>query len=95
MMTTMLITPLAILGILVASFAALRHAFKHAVNGYENESGFYEGIERPPVESFVKTARVTGKKSLIQDKMRSQKSSQTGDSAAIKPPFEKVSKTSR
>jgi hypothetical protein len=91
----MLITPLAILGILAASFAALRHAFKHAVNGYENESGFYEGIERPPVESFVKTSRVTAKQSLSQDKMQGQKSSQTGDCAAIKPPLAKASKTSR
>ena len=92
MITIMLITPLAIL---VASFAALRHAFKHAVNGYENESGFYEGVERPPIESFVKTARVTGKKSLNRDKIRSQKGSETGDSAAVKTPSENVSKTSR
>jgi hypothetical protein len=32
--------------VLVASFAAFFRAIKHAPEGYENDAGFHEGIDR-------------------------------------------------
>ncbi len=88
----MLITPLAV--VLVASLAALRHAFKHAVDGYENESGFYEGVEQSPDQSFVKNARVTQKQSVSENKTPTSKGRQIrGPISVVKAPLVRVSKT--
>jgi hypothetical protein len=86
----MLITPLAV--VLVASLAALRHAFKHAVDGYENESGFYEGAEPPPTQSFVKDAQV--KQGQSSSEYKAPKGLQSRRPASVvKPPLNRVTKT--
>jgi hypothetical protein len=52
---------LLITGLLLAlaGFGTLVHALNHAVDGYEDESGFYEGSESQPEGAFVTAEQVS------------------------------------